>query len=345
MARQVLGRVTRSWVDDLFIFSAIDMVLALTVVYLTDGRQSPYYLFAISTLLTPATVLGVRGAVLTCVAFVAAYVALLSTPDQELSSPYRGSSLVDFVATLALPVTLAIFMQLLASRTRKLAFEERRARRALRRVIRFRDERDAAVAEQERARIAREIHDGTAQSLYMVTLNLEATAEATQEPAIAERLKQLLVVVRSTLMEVRGYMFDLRPLLAGSGGLPDALREQVDEFAKVANLPVSLSIEGDLPQLSTAQSTAIYRIAQEALANVFQHADASDARLRLSADQESITLDVQDDGVGMTESHRTGRGLGHMQERTEALNGTLTIESGRGRGTKVRAVLPLRHHE
>lgn len=140
-------------------------------------------------------------------------------------------------------------------------------------------------------------------------------------------------------------MFDLRPLLAGDGGFATALGDQVGEFSKVAGLPVSLSIEGDANRLSASQGTALYRIAQEALANVFQHAGASKAWLQLSFDQDSVTLDVRDDGVGMTEDHRVGRGLGHMRERTRALHGTLTIESMQGSGMHIRAVLPLNHHE
>ena len=212
-------------------------------------------------------------------------------------------------------------------------------------MIRLREERDAAVAQQERTRLAREIHDGTAQSLYMVTLNLEAAADAAKDTALAERLNQLLVLVRSTLLEVRGYMFDLRPMLAGAGGFATALSDQVGEFSKVAGLPVNLSIDGDADRLSTSQGTALYRIAQEALANVFQHADASEAWLQLSFDQDRVTLEVRDNGAGMAENHRTGRGLGHMKERTSALKGTLRIDSEQGRGTNVRAVLPLNHHE
>ncbi len=344
-ARRFLGRVTRNWIDDILVFSVLDMVLALATVYFTGGRESPYYLFAISTLLTPASVLGVRGTVLVGLAFVGSYVLLLATADGEIHSPLRGAEPVDIVAFLAMPVTLAIFVQLLASRSRELILEEQRSRRALRRVIRLREERDVAVAQQERTRLAREIHDGTAQSLYMVTLNLEAAADAAQDTALAEKLSQLLVLVRSTLLEVRGYMFDLRPMLAGDGGFAAALSEQVGEFSKVAGLPVHLSIEGDADRLSASQSTALYRIAQEALANVFQHADASEAWLRLSFDQDNVTLNVRDNGAGMTEDHRAGRGLGHMKERATALHGTLRIESERGCGTSIQAVLPLNRHE
>lgn len=345
VARRLLGRVTKSWVDDLFAFSVLDMVLALAAVYFTGGRESPYYLFAISTLLAPASVLGVRGTLMVGFAFAGSYVLLLSTADGEFHSPVRGAEPIDFVAFLAMPVTLAIFVQLLASRSRELIVEERRARRALRRVVRLRGERDAAVAQQERTRLAREIHDGTAQSLYMVTLNLEAAADAAGDTALAGQLSQLLVLVRSTLLEVRGYMFDLRPMLARHGGFATALTDQVGEFSKVAGLPVNLSIEGDADRLSVSQSTALYRIAQEALANVFQHADASEAWLRLSFDQGSVTLEIRDNGAGMAEDHRAGRGLGNMKERTSALSGTLTIENAQGSGTIIRVVLPLTHHE
>jgi len=140
-------------------------------------------------------------------------------------------------------------------------------------------------------------------------------------------------------------MFDLRPMLAGDGGFATALSDQVGEFSKVSGLPVNVSIEDDANRLLSSQSTALYRIAQEALANVFQHASASEAWLRLSFDRESVTLEVRDDGTGMSEDHRVGRGLGHMEERATALNGTMTIESEQGHGTTIRAVLPLNYHE
>ena len=345
VARRWLGSVTRTWIDDLLVVSALDMVLALVTVYFTGGRESPYYLFAISTLLTPASVLGVRGALLIGLAFAGSYVLLLSAADGEIHSPVRGAEPVDIVAFLAMPVTLAIFIQLLASRSRELAFEEQRSRRALRRVITLRQERDAAVAQQERTRLAREIHDGAAQALYMVTLNLEAAADSAQDAALAEKLSQLLVLVRSTLLEVRGYMFDLRPMLAGHGGFATALGDQVREFSKVAGLPVDLNIEGDESRLSASQSTALYRIAQEALANVFQHASASEAWLRLSFDQDQVMLEVRDNGVGIAKGHEAGRGLSHMKERATALKGTLTIESAQGSGTDIRVALPLMHDE
>jgi signal transduction histidine kinase len=197
------------------------------------------------------------------------------------------------------------------------------------------------AAAQELSRIAREIHDGVAQSIYMLSLNLEAAADAASgEPEAGDRLRRLVGLAKQTLLEVRHYIFDLKPLLDGEAGIAAALRNQAREFTAVSGLPVTVEVIGDERPLAAAGSAALFRIAQEALANVYRHAGASSASLRLEFRADAVVLEVRDDGAGLPAAVAHGRGLRNMEQRARDLWGTLVVERAAEGGTVVRAVLP-----
>jgi len=332
----------RQNVDDILVMGLLDVTLALAIVFLSGGWDSPYYLFAVASLLVPSSILGLRSNLALTAGFVGAYALIVSTAGRGVDGPWHGRELNNFVVFLAIPFIVAVVVQFFGWMSRELSAQRETARHALDEVLRLQGEREELAAEQERGRLAREIHDGVGQSIYMLSLNLEAAAELSgNTPAVRERLRHLVLLAKQVLLEVRHYIFDLKPLLEGDAGLSAALRSQVREFSTVSSLPVSIEVVGEERQLSITRATALYRIGQEALANAYRHAQATKACLRLEFDGRSVTLEVSDDGVGLSPEHGGGRGLRNIRQRTEDLGGTLMIAGAPGQGTTVRAVIPM----
>jgi signal transduction histidine kinase len=203
-------------------------------------------------------------------------------------------------------------------------------------------EKAELAAESERARLAREIHDGVAQSLYMLTLNLEACAEiAERGERVGPRLAQLMGLARQALWEVRHYIFDLQPLLRGEALLTEVLRNPLREFQMIAGLPAELRSIGSEQPLSLSARVAVYRVLQEALANAFKHAQATRVEVELRWEPTGLTLEVRDDGRGfdMATAAR-GYGTNNLHQRAAEVRGTATIQSAPGAGTSVRLTVP-----
>ncbi|MBI4497103.1 MAG: GAF domain-containing sensor histidine kinase [Chloroflexi bacterium] len=208
-------------------------------------------------------------------------------------------------------------------------------------------EREALAAAAERNRLAREIHDGIAQYLYMLTLNLETCVELAErgDPGLAARLLDSLRLSRNALWEARQYLFDLQPLFSEEGKLAQALESQIREFGRVGKVTVDFTVQGQEAGLPVETRAALYRVAQEALANVYKHAQAQRVRVALSFDGGYVRLDIADDGVGFPlddgtapeMSGRAGRGLRNMRQRVEEIGGSLQVRSAPGRGTHVSA--------
>lgn len=207
----------------------------------------------------------------------------------------------------------------------------------------------AAVAAQERRKIAQEIHDGIAQELTGVVLTLEACQRALdRDPAaLATSLAKAAREARATLAEVRQYMSALRAKDGGGINLPATVARLVDDVRRQTGLRVEMEEQGTERELEPPLERAVMRIVGESLRNVAQHAHAGRAKLRLTYGQNEITVVVEDDGAGFdagptiasaTESGHFG--LAGMRERAESIGGTLTVLSEPGRGTVVTATLP-----
>jgi signal transduction histidine kinase len=292
-------------------------------------------------LLIPSSSLELRANLALAGGFVATYALIVATAGNGTDGPWHGAELNNFVVFLSIPFIVSLVVQFFGWMGRQLAEQREAARSALADNVRLQQEREQLAAAQERSRIAREIHDGVAQSIYMLSLNLEAAADAAAgEPAVGERLQRLVGLAKQTLLEVRHYIFDLKPLLDGEAGIAAALRNQAREFTAVAGLPVAVEVIGEERQLSAAKSAALFRIAQEALANVYRHAHASHVALRLEFRDDGLVLEIRDDGAGIPAGVAPGRGLGNMEQRARDLWGTLAVEPGPISGTIVRAVLP-----
>jgi signal transduction histidine kinase len=466
--------------DDLIALALVDMAMVMAVVYFSGGWRSPYYHYAVSSLLVPTFLFGWRRSAFLLTAFLAGYMAILSTAGLGADGPWAREDKSSLAGVLTTPLLVVVVMQYLSSLTRRLAEQGEEARRAfretsalysiaqtvatsdapgqliagvvdtLRRIERFsglalfslgrdgelcreagfgdgesaapqlrlpvadaqalsraealigldtpdgagcacavpvhvqeqpwgaivfstRDEqpqlsdvrlvqavarqlslgltkislnrqKEEMAAQEERSRIAREIHDGIAQSIYMLSLSLEKAAEvAGGDQRLGQRLGRLVGLAKEALLEVRYYIFDLKPLLQGDAGLTETIRSQIQEFSSVSGLPVQFEVEGQERVVPLALSSSLYRIAQEALANIYRHAHASRISIRLAFCEDSVSLEVRDDGRGFPVDVESagGRGLRNIHQRASELGGQVEISSAPGQGATVRVTLPV----
>ena len=202
------------------------------------------------------------------------------------------------------------------------------------------------VHEEERRTIARELHDelgGTLSAVKMdILMGRDAASKRGDEKSVA-RLQRGLSSIDSSIQFTRRLIEDLRPTLLDNLGLEAALRSMTEQFCERAGCRCVISLpQGEL-NLTAAQSTALYRICQEALTNVLKYAKAKEVTITLSSDGSLWTLLLTDDGVGLaaTTQHRArSHGLIGMRERMLALDGTFEIRGSAGLGTTLKATFP-----
>lgn len=194
-----------------------------------------------------------------------------------------------------------------------------------------------ATREEERAWIAREVHDELGQELLGLRLAVETARSLSPDDAAWVQVSGLLDRARTSLRRVLAAM---RPRLLDEVGLEAALRQLVDEGVAGGALEVGLEVLRSPEPVPPDVALAVYRAAQEALTNVVRHAQAGSARLRLDGDGTCVMLEVEDDGVGLSNAPAGARGLGLLgiRERVEALGGSASWTSERG--TRMRLVVP-----
>lgn len=204
-------------------------------------------------------------------------------------------------------------------------------------------ERLVTAREEERRRMRRDLHDGLQPALAGVTLGIEAVRNIVGPHSAAEQLLDRLKTELETAGgDVRRLVYDLRPPALDVLGLVGALRQQAARFA-LSPTGLDVTVEGpeELHGLPAAVEVAAYRICQEALENVRKHANAHNCAILLAIENGHLQLEISDDGVGLVANAGTGVGLVAMRERAAELGGTLSVEASRGRGTCVRARLPV----
>lgn len=196
--------------------------------------------------------------------------------------------------------------------------------------------------EEERRSISRELHDEVGQSLSAVLLemaNLTNLIRGSETASgKAEEIKRLL---ESSIRVVRNMALLLRPSMLDDLGLVPALEWQAREASKHSGVSVHVAAEDVSEDLAEGHRTCVYRVVQEALHNVVQHADAKDVTITVKQEPGRLLLSIQDNGRGFDPRRERGMGLIGMEERVGALGGKLSIESSNGRGTELRVALPL----
>jgi signal transduction histidine kinase len=291
------------------------------------------------------------------------------------------------IARLYLPVSKEgqVFMVLGAESTRHTPFDQKQENFltiagaqlliALENM-RLTEQATELAAAAERGRIAREIHDGIAQLIYMMSLNTETCVALVQRAAessdeetqrlapVAERLDKLVTISKQALWETRHYMFTLKPLISGTSTLTQMLTNQLREFEAISGLPAHLEVEGveEIPNGDQRRArkiaqvgTAVFRITQEALTNAYKHANATRVAVDLRYLPDSVEVEIDDDGrspVTLPHSYDLdsegerqriygGHGIRGMRERAEELGGSFEIMQQATGGTSVRARIPM----
>ena len=196
-----------------------------------------------------------------------------------------------------------------------------------------------AAQEQERLRIARELHDELGQTLTAVALRAEHAAE--KEDPERRELAELAEIVQQSLQDVRRISRELRPEALDELGLVNALIALCSRVAEQSGMRIHRRIEGRAPELAPEVELAIYRIAQEALTNAMRHSNATDVTVSLGQEKRALVLKVADNGQGLPQQVIQGGGLTGMRERAMLIGAELTIESAAGAGVDVTLCLPL----
>ncbi|HEY8359496.1 MAG TPA: PAS domain-containing sensor histidine kinase [Ramlibacter sp.] len=203
----------------------------------------------------------------------------------------------------------------------------------------------SAVREEEKSRVARELHDELAQSLTALKMDAIWLKEHLQrDPAAAGRkLDAMLEMLDDSVAATRRIAADLRPLVLDDLGLVAAVEWLVQNFGQRTGVACTLEADEEM-ELGEPYATAVFRIVQESLANVGKHAQAKRATVTLARTADAVTLEVRDDGIGFDPAapRRPGSlGLAGLRERASLARGSVRIESGPGEGTRVHAVIPV----
>jgi signal transduction histidine kinase/ligand-binding sensor domain-containing protein len=208
------------------------------------------------------------------------------------------------------------------------------------------NERLMKAQEQERIRIAGELHDGVMQEMLAATMMLgtakRRVAGDSDAKATIDKVQEKLIRVGT---DIRQLSHDLHPPILQEAGLPDAIRAYCEQFSASSGIAVACDADDRARELSRGAALALFRIVQEALGNAAKHAHANRISVRLTRSGDDVSLTVSDDGAGFDPgSLGTSGGLGlvMMRERATQLNGTFHFESAPGRGTTITVVIPFR---
>ena len=195
------------------------------------------------------------------------------------------------------------------------------------------------IQEEERRRIARDLHDGVGQAVTALQIELRlAESRPRDTPRHAAEASRL---AEEILAETRSAVQALRPARLAESNIEDALRGCVEEFERRTRVPASFRVEGELRGAGEDTAICLVRILQEALTNITRHARAREVGVRLRYDRGALWLEVSDDGVGFEpEGIEEGTGLRSMKERTRFLRGSMEIDSVPGEGTRICVSLP-----
>ncbi len=343
-----VGRpITRRYVLAL---SIMDLTIITIGIGVTTRFGNTFFVFYYPALLGVALVFPSRRLSFTVVGVIAGVYAILSftmSPGVNFALHEERILLVRVLTMFAVVAAANLMTRIEVLRRREAVRAEKEQLQRNMELQRQAQEAELA-AQQERNRIAREIHDGIAQSMYALSLNLETAAHIAESEngALKDQLRKLVPLAKRTLLETRHYMHDLKPLLSSEDDFVAMAEHQAQEFRTITGIPTTLLRRGEPRQLPVSTAMGMYRILQESLSNILKHANASRVTVTLDFEPKSICLSVRDDGVGFdTRSHGAGYGLDNMRQRAEELGGTFEMTSAPGEGTFLMVTLPTREVE
>ncbi|MGH9445589.1 MAG: sensor histidine kinase, partial [Terriglobia bacterium] len=209
------------------------------------------------------------------------------------------------------------------------------------------------LQDEEQRRIARELHDGTAQTLTALSLNLalmKQQAPGSSKQAMMATLAESMSLAEQACQEIRTFSYLLHPPELDGGNLNAAISSFVEGFGKRTKLSIDLEVTPQASGLSREVQAALFRILQESLNNIYRHSGSSTATVRLLLSSGTAVLEIEDRGRGISAEvlnsngeagGSLGVGIAGMRERLRQLGGSLEIVSDPERGTAVKAILPL----
>jgi len=199
------------------------------------------------------------------------------------------------------------------------------------------------VQEEEGKRISRELHDETGQALMVIRLYLGMMESSTTERNVKAKIRETVEVVDRTIEGIRRIIGKLSPLVLQELGLVSAIRKEAKDLAKTTGVKARVSISEEVGRLAPGTEQAIYRVVQEALHNVGQHAHARNVIVQLSREANTVHVSVEDDGIGIqARSNSRGHsfGLAGIKERVATMGGVSRVISAKGKGTRIEISVP-----
>jgi len=269
-------------------------------------------------------------------------IIFLTAQADEMNSMFRGYAVgaVDYLMKPVVPDVLkskvAVFVEL-HMKSERLRESEDKLRRLAAHLI--------TVREEERAHIAREIHDELGQVLTGIKMEVGWLAKRLKEPELVEKTDSMAKLIDSTVQTVRKIATGLRPEMLDDMGLIAAVGWQAKDFQKRTGIRCRTKLPPEGTKLDLEVSTTAFRIFPEILTNVARHSRATRVDIELAVDDERLSLEVADNGVGIPESDLNGRkslGLLGMQERALLFGGQVGITGVPGQGTRVSVTIPIR---
>jgi signal transduction histidine kinase len=303
---------------------ALDGAAAIALVWLSEDWRSPFYVFALTTLVLPATSLPFRSALVWGCGFTLAYLAVAIETELDAGT-LRSSIHVEIVAThLMVPIVVALALAYAAELLERLQVERERSERL--------------AIQTERQRIAWELHDSAKQRVHAAHLVLSA-AVTRADDGVRGGIEHALTELGAAAADMDTSVAELRAPL-DSRPVDELLRRRAQELAAVGG--ATIDVRGSLPSLAPLVAVHAYRIASEALTNAVRHSGARRIGVTLAEGPGGCAVVVADDGVGMPARPRPGsHGMRTMRARAESIGGRLDVRAGDdGGGTVVALTLP-----
>ena len=329
--------------------SLTDLAIITIGLLVTSRFENPFFLFYYPALLGAALIFRRRisFAIVAVVAVIYIWMSLALEPGLDTSVVFDGDEkeLTVRVVCMVAIVVAANLMTRLERERRREAVESEKARIEENLQLQRRAQEAERQVQMERIRISQEIHDGAAQSAYVLSLGLETCMQMKDEasPRLQEKLKALHNQSRQALWELR-YPINLGPLFEGRS-LARILEDHLDNFRTITSKPAAFSLVGKERDVPVVVKQRLYSVAHNALTNAYKHSNAFKINLELSYEADIMKLTLSDDGTGMDTSQlpsSSGHGLRNMRRTAEELGGTLDISSTPGQGTTVVLTLPIR---
>ena len=313
--RHIRGRLSKKLSQKVpALWPALDGVIAIWSIYQTGGWDSPFYHYGVTVVLAPSLQFGLLGALLSSTAFSIAFMIVVTMTEQGFSPAYAGNQAEpDLVSSPLNPLMIALYAAFLREVLKKLRREMERSK--------------ILAAENERARMAADIHDGVSQTLFMLSMSLETgkvLAQKEKADKTAVHLEKLVPVAQKALVELRNAMYSVEPLAEGKQTLAEAVTQLARDYRSATGKDVECCSEDGF-SCSTQLSSELFRMTQEALSNACQHSGGDKIKVLLS----NRSIQVVDNGKGFDRaSIKPGRGLGNLEKRAHERGIALELSSG-----------------